>query len=342
MAGQPVGPGRASPGGGLTGFRRSARSPITIVLAVATLTAVGVFPALALPAPAVAPSSVAAAMAATPSASVQAAVDSSVDQAATDGIQQSVAVVDRNSGAVLAVRNGDSPYICESIVKLFTVAYYDTQADGHPDPELADRLRTMIIYSDDRIESSLWNTAIVPAMAARYALGHTANGARTGPHDWGWETITASDEAKFLYEMSHDAEVAPSLLPAMADVAPSGADGFDQGFGLNALTGDHGSKQGWTDIGSADRVQIHSVGWTGPYFVAILQTSTSASYDAMRSAATRTARAVQTAGADPSPGGAAPDPRTTTNDADLRATALAIDAEIRAGVLARTTLADLF
>ncbi len=43
-------------------------------------------------------------------------------------------------------------------------------------------------------------------------------------------------------------------------------------------------------------MQVHSVGWTDRYFVAILQTSTTAGYDAMRAAATATAEAVQRAG----------------------------------------------
>ena len=150
----------------------------------------------------------------------------------------------------------------------------------------------MIIHSDDEIESSLWNVDIVPAMAARYGLGNTSNGPKTGPHDWGWELITADDEADFLFKMSNDPQVAPLLMDAMANVAPTGSDGFDQSFGLNALTGDHGSKQGWTDVGSAAQVQIHSVGWTDRYFVAILQTSTDSDYDTMRADSTRTAQAV--------------------------------------------------
>jgi hypothetical protein len=172
------------------------------------------------------------------------------------------------------------------------VAYYLVRAGGRPDDSMAQTLRTMIINSDDGIESTLWNTDIVPTIAARYGLDHTSNGPKTGPHDWGWELITADDEAKFLYEMSNDPQVAPLLMDAMAKVAPTGSDGFDQDFGMNALTGDHGSKQGWTDVGSSDRVQIHSVGWTDEYFVAILQTSSGSDYDRMRADSTATARAV--------------------------------------------------
>ena len=227
---------------------------------------------------------------------VQDAVDSSVAAAAADGIKQSVSVVDRDTGARVAGSGGDEQYISESIVKLFTVAYYAVEAGGQPAESMASRLRTMIIHSDDEIESALWNVDIVPSMAARYGLAHTSNGPKTGPHDWGWELITADDEADFLFKMSHDPQVAPLLMDAMANVAPTGSDGFDQHFGLNAVTGDHGSKQGWTDVGSSRQVQIHSVGWTDRYFVAILQTSTDSDYDTMRAASTRTALAVQAAG----------------------------------------------
>ena len=229
---------------------------------------------------------------ATAAGAEQAAVDGAVAAAAADGVQQGVAVVDRSTGELVAESGGDQQYISESIVKLFTVAYYLVQAGGRPDDSMAQTLRTMIINSDDGIQSTLWNTDIVPTVAARYGLANTSNGPKTGPHDWGWELITADDEAKFLYEMSNDPLVGPLLMDAMANVAETGSDGFDQEFGMNALTGDHGSKQGWTDLGSTGRVQIHSVGWTDEYFVAILQTSGSSDYDTMRADATATARAV--------------------------------------------------
>jgi len=123
-------------------------------------------------------------------------------------------------------------------------------------------------------------------------LERTSNGPKTGPHDWGWELITADDEADFLFKMANDPVVAPLLLDAMANVAATGSDGFDQRYGMNALTGDHGSKQGWTDVGSATQVQIHSVGWTDRYFVAILQTAAGPDFDAMRATATAAAQAV--------------------------------------------------
>lgn len=225
---------------------------------------------------------------------VQRAVDRSVAGAAAEGITQSISVVDRRTGETVAGSGGDRPYVAESIVKLFTAAYYVVRAHGQPDTTMRQTLTAMIENSDDDLESDLWNVDIVPSMAARYGLRHTANGPRTGPHDWGWELITADDETTFLSEMANDPVVAPLLLDAMAHSAPTAADGTDQAFGLNALTGDHGSKQGWTDAGAewADQAQIHSVGWTDRYFVAILETADDSTFDRMTAASTDAARAV--------------------------------------------------
>ena len=309
--------------------------------ALALALTVGVLPAPAADASNAANTSIAS----DPSNAEQQAVDRSVAAASAQGIGQSIAVVDRSTGELVAGRGGDVQYISESIVKLFTLAYYQVQAGGQPDGSLTRTLRTMIIGSDDGIESSLWNTDIVPAMAARYGLRHTANGPRTGPGDWGWELITADDEAQFLFEAAADPEVGPLLLDAMANTAPTAADGSDQDFGLNALTGDHGSKQGWTDIGSTDQVQIHSVGWTDRYYVAILQTAADPDIDAMRAAATDAARAVQAAeepAGDPAPE-PAQDPQTPTQDAAAADPLAAAFAELRTEIgtiLGRLTGAD--
>lgn len=219
----------------------------------------------------------------------QQAVDQGVGAAADDGVHQYVALVDRKTGKLTASSGGDTQVISESIVKLFTVAYYLVRYGGHLPDQLAADLHEMIVHSNDTIESKYWTTAAVPAMAARYDLPNTANGPKTGPHDWGWEYITANDEAKFLYEASIDPVVGPFLLDAMANVAPVGADGFNQNFGFNSLDGDHGSKQGWTDRNSSQAINIHSVGWTPRFFGAILQTSDSPQYDTMRDDSTRTA-----------------------------------------------------
>jgi hypothetical protein len=257
--------------------RSSARRPVALAGALILVTGV-----------------LAAPMVAAEQIPLQQVVDRSVASAAAAGITQSISVVDRRTGERVAGSGGDRQYISESIVKLFTAAYYLAQADGRPDEAMQQTLRVMIENSDDDIESELWNVDIVPSMAARYGLGHTANGPKTGPHDWGWELITADDETTFLAGMANDPEVAPLLVDAMAHAAPTAADGTDQAFGLNALTGDHGSKQGWTDAGPewSEQAQIHSVGWTDRYFVAILETADDATFEEMTAASTAAARAV--------------------------------------------------
>ena len=219
----------------------------------------------------------------------QKAVDEGVTSAGNDGVNQYIALVDRRTGKLVASSGGDHQVISESIVKLFTVAFYLVKYHGDLPPAMAADLHEMIVHSNDTIESRYWTTAAVPAMAARYGLPNTANGPKTGPHDWGWEYITANDEAKFLYESSVDPVVGPFLEDAMANVAPVGADGFDQTFGFNSLGGDHGSKQGWTDRNTSAAINVHSVGWTDGYFGAILETSGSPRYDAMRADSTKTA-----------------------------------------------------
>lgn len=219
----------------------------------------------------------------------QQAVDQGVANASDHGVHQYVALVDRSTGELVASSGGDTQVISESIVKLFTVSYYLVKYDGKLPATMAADLQEMIVHSNDRIESEYWTTAAVPAMATRYGLRHTANGAKTGPHDWGWEYITADDEASFLYQAAKDPIVGPFLMDAMAEVAPVGADGFDQHFGFNSLDGDHGSKQGWTDLNTSQTINIHSVGWTHRYFGAILETSDSPQYDTMRADSTTTA-----------------------------------------------------
>lgn len=224
-------------------------------------------------------------------AGVQAVVDAAVDHAADEGIRQGVAVVDRVDGTLLAARNGDTVFNSESILKLFTAAYYLVKADGQPNAETAAALRTMIVVSDNGIQSELWRRDIVPTIADRYGLTSTTNQNNASSRNWGSAKITANDEARFLWGMSQDPTVGPLLTQWMAASEPTGSDGFDQAFGLNAMTGDHGSKQGWSDSGFSP-YNIHSVGWTGRFFVAVLQTSSTAGSDTMKATSTFTAQAL--------------------------------------------------
>ena len=221
----------------------------------------------------------------------QRAADYGAANAAANEVEQSVAVVDRTTGALVAENNGGQVFNSESILKLFTAAFYLTESEGPPESWLVDDLRTMITTSDNGIQTDLWDYEIIPTIAERYDLADTSNGYAASPESWGSDRTTATDQALFLYRMSVDPEVGPLLMTWMAATAPTAADGFDQSFGLAALTGGHGSKQGWSDPDWSP-ANLHSVGWTGRYFVAILQTSPTATYATMRATSTTTAKSL--------------------------------------------------
>ena len=259
-------------------------------LVCAGLLALGAVPAQAsaLPFPQVA--------AATGALSTSNAVAQAAANAAANGVTARISVLDRTTGAVVAeTDNSGSQVASESIVKLLIAAYHITQSGGYQSTStsLLNRLSYMLRLSDDSTASALWNANIVPTIAARYGMSSTTNATdRTG--HWGAVRITAHDMTTFLYRASQDPAVGPWLIPVMAQTSPTGSDGFNQAFGLNSLSGDHGSKQGWggDSFFTAQRNAIHSVGYTDKFFVAILETSNSYP-DPMRATSTRAAQLIQ-------------------------------------------------
>jgi hypothetical protein len=226
--------------------------------------------------------------------------------AAGEGVTDYLSVVDRSTGAVLAeTANAGQQVASESIMKLFLATYYLLLYGGytHTPADVRDRLSYMLRYSDDATASALFTSSAIPTVAARYGLTATTN-ATDRPGHWGAARITAHDMTRFLYRASRDAEVGPWLLPVMAATAPHGSDGFDQDYGLNALTGTHGSKQGWgiDSFWTAQHSAIHSVGYTDKYLVAVLQLSTSYP-DPARDTATFSAKTIQAAVPGPPPDG---------------------------------------
>jgi len=227
------------------------------------------------------------------------AVATAVQNAAANGVTSFVSVVDRNSGAVLAqTGNAGAQVASESIMKLFLAAYYLRLYGGQSATPQAvkDRLAYMLIYSDNDIASSIFTAGAIPTVANAYGLGSTINATDRVGH-WGAARITAADMTTFLFRAAHDDQVGPWLIPVMAQTAPtgSGADaGFSQYFGMNALGGEHGSKQGWgcDSFWTNPQCAVHSVGYTDRYFVAVLQLGNGYP-DPMRDTSTATARTVQ-------------------------------------------------
>ena len=232
--------------------------------------------------------------------SPSAAVSDAVAYSTARSVTPYLSVVDRSSGAVLAqTGNAQSQVASESIMKLLLASYYLVLYGGYRQtpPDVLSRLSYMLRYSDNDITNSLFSNAAIPTIASRYGLGRTTNATDRAGH-WGAARITASDMTQFLYRASRDAAVGPWLIPVMSQTAPNGSDGFNQAFGMNALSGTHGSKQGWgcDSFWTLHACAIHSVGYTDTKFVAILQLSDSYP-DPARGTATHSAQVIQASGA---------------------------------------------
>ena len=214
---------------------------------------------------------------------------------------QSISVLDRSTGRQLGrTSNADAQIASESIMKLLLAAYYLVLYGGYSKTpaDVRARLSYMLRYSDDATASALFTANAIPTVAARYGLSRTTNATDRAGH-WGAARITAREMTVFLYKASKDSAVGPWLIPVMAQTAASGSDGFNQKFGLNALSGTHGSKQGWgaDSYWTSQPYAIHSVGYTSRYFVAVLQIGPANTYaDPMRGLATSGAKLIQASG----------------------------------------------
>jgi hypothetical protein len=245
-----------------------------------------------------------------PDAAVQQLVNASVAAAAAADVVQSVAVLDRTDGHLVAASGPHRLFNSESMVKLYTAAYFLAQAQGKPDAALRALLEPLITVSDNAPQIDLWQPDIITTVVARYGLSDSRNGPSSGANSWGSDRVSAQDLAEFVVAATADPEVGPWLTRWMARTARKGADGYDQAFGLNAVSGDHGSKQGWSDPDWTP-YNLHSVGWTGTWSVAILQTSPTASSATMRSTSTCLAQSLS-GGQEPGPGATDPgDPAAT-------------------------------
>ncbi len=235
------------------------------------------------------------------------AVSDAAAYSAARSVTSYLSVVDRRTGSILAqTGNAQTQVASESIMKLLLASYYLVLYGGYQKTpaDVLSRLSYMLRYSDDNTASSLFSSAAIPTIASRYGLGRTTNATDRAGH-WGAARITAGDMTQFLYRASKDAAVGPWLIPVMSQTAPNGSDGFSQAFGLNALSGTHGSKQGWgcDSFWTAQGCAIHSVGYTDTKFVAVLQLSNSYP-DPARGTATHSAQLIQASTVRPNPIGA--------------------------------------
>lgn len=196
----------------------------------------------------------------------------------------------------------DSVHFAQSIAKLL-IAVSALQHEEDP-AAVAEMLST----SDDWIASELWERlggpAVVDEQAAAMGLAHTEPSQEWVR--WG-DTLTTAADVVRVYEYlldelpERDRETVFAALEAMTD---SGADGFDQTFGIPAAADgrDWAVKQGWGCC-KPDRFLV-STGTLGPdhrYIVAVFGAWDEERVDEAAAAAEMTALAAAVVDAVPAP-----------------------------------------
>jgi beta-lactamase class A len=212
---------------------------------------------------------------------------SATNDAAAAGAQISAAVLDRDTGQLIATGNGSAMPIA-SVAKLFIADDLLLQeAKGQIELTAADRqsLDTMLRSSDDSAAELFWNrsggNSIVSRVAARYGLTGTSV-----PYDgkW-WNTMSTTTDLVHYYDQLLNGsgglppERASIILSNLAASTPAGADGYPQRFGIpDGLYGEPVAvKQGWmpewggnnwmhmsTGVIGADRRYVMAIGSLQP------------------------------------------------------------------------------
>ncbi len=206
---------------------------------------------------------------------VAAAVGKAVQNAAALGVTEQVVVLNRSTGALITSSGSDDAVPAMSLVKLFLALDVIDSAGGvsNVDPATLAELKTMISTSDDVIASDVYAEYGGSASIERVIADYGLTGSSPSPEEeyWGDVRITASDVASLLYQALSATGTGSWLAGAMAAATDTAADGFDQDFGVNAISG-AGSKQGWgCCLGGV--VALHSAGFTADEIIVVLSTS---------------------------------------------------------------------
>jgi beta-lactamase class A len=191
-----------------------------------------------------------------------------------------VAVLDRETGQLNVGSEGSTPFYSASVVKLFTVVdiLHRTET-GRATLTSAQRgdIQRVLTVSDDSAMNALWEQFGGPTTVTE--LVGLANLQDTRPPttsgEWGETKMSARDVvAVYQYLLtSLNPTDQQTVLSAMASAQDTGADGFDQAFGLLRSPRPAGvaAKQGWMVDGGSE--YLHSTGVLGTnnrYVIAVL------------------------------------------------------------------------
>ena len=204
-----------------------------------------------------------------------------VDGDGASGTQLGAAVLDRATGQEVLGAEGTAQFYSASVIKLFVVTalLHDQEAgqvtlSGSDDDEITRALE----LSDDNAMDALWEDydgpTLVQQMIQLAGLQQTQLPEDTS--QWGETLISARDVIAVYQYVFTGLSPADSrlVLTDLNNAGDTGADGFDQSFGLLApglRTADTKAKQGWMMYG--DQMMLHTTGVIGAddrYVVAVL------------------------------------------------------------------------
>jgi hypothetical protein len=248
-------------------------------------------------APALAAGDAAGVTAGSAAAAVKAAVQAvdALDRASPN-TKFGVAVLDRTTGQLAVGAGGATAFYSASVVKLYTVvAILHRVETGSVTLTAADRtnIQRALMASDDQAMDALWEKfGGAQTVAQTISLvGLKDSEPPDDTSEWGETLISARDVvAVYDYVLR---SMAPSsrdmIMGALEQAQDTGADGFDQAFGLIAppRKPDVAAKQGWMWIGSD--FWLHSTGVLGAddrYVIAVLSKNTQPSAAAARTIVT--------------------------------------------------------
>ena len=268
------------------GRRTGARSYATVLLAAATVVACGsqsdgskeFVPALAALQPGVADLDTSVVAMQLGSASLDPEslgdrIDAAAALAESRGAQMTVAVLDRSTGA-RTVGGVDEPIETASVVKLFLaddLLFRESTGEVTLSEDDHDLIENMLRASDDTAASLLWEQHGGSEMVERVAERHNLTGTTPPYSSWWWNTTTTASDLLTWYDDvlagrgGLDAEASARIIGYLTDFTPTGADGYDQTFGLpEGLPGvaGLGVKQGWMCCVNGEWVHL-STGFFG-------------------------------------------------------------------------------
>lgn len=203
-----------------------------------------------------------------------------MDSAGSASAEYGVAVLDRTTGAVNLGQEGSTPFYSASVVKLFTIVDVLHRSEAGEitlTSAQRDDIQRALEASDDKAMDALWSAfggpATVTQMVSLAGLHDTSPPTSAG--EWGETRLSARDVVlvyQYIFTSLNQAD-RTTILNDLSNAQASGADGFDQSFGLLQSPRPTGAaaKQGWMIDGS--HMYLHTTGMVGSddqYVIAVL------------------------------------------------------------------------